>query len=102
MNSKPIALNARGTAQPPHESPRNRSSANGRVFREFDGDVSVLFVFLGALTEADSWAAAIFVDEFDAGGFECAPNHVQCRATWLADPRLKLMDGYDPNPRLAG
>jgi hypothetical protein len=40
-----------------------------RVFGDFDGDVSVLFVFLGALTEADPGATAVvLVDEFDAVG----------------------------------
>ena len=36
-------------------------------------------------------AAAVLVDEFNACGFECAPNDIQGRATRLTNPRFKLM-----------
>jgi len=40
--------------------------------------------------ECQEAPAAVLV-EFDAGGFESAPNNIQCRATRLANPGLKLM-----------
>jgi hypothetical protein len=55
-----------------------------------------------AFAQSDPWAAAVLVDEFDAGGFECAPNDIEGRPTRLTNPRLKLMHSYDAYTSLAG
>ena len=45
-------------------------------------------------------AAAILVDELDAGSFKCAPNYIERRMARLTCARFKLMDSHDPNLRL--
>jgi hypothetical protein len=45
-------------------------------------------------TKAESRDAAVLVDEFDARGFESAPNYVERCTTRLAYPRFVLMHGH--------
>jgi hypothetical protein len=53
-----------------------------------------LTLFVGTFAEANARAAAVLVDEFDACGFDCAPNDVEGRATRLtgnyAGPNRRL------------
>ena len=55
---------------------------------------ALLTLFLLAFAKADARAAAVLVDEFDACGFECAPNDIEGRATRLtgnyAGPNRRL------------
>ena len=46
---------------------------------------ALLALFLLAFAKADASPAAVLVDEFDACGFECAPNDIEGRATRLTD-----------------
>jgi hypothetical protein len=47
------------------------------------------------LSKSDAGAPAILVDELDVGSFESAPDHVEGRATWLAD-------SHDANSGMVG
>jgi hypothetical protein len=51
------------------------------------------------LAETDPRAAAVLIDELDAGGFERASNDLKCGAAWLTSCRLKLMHGHDAHAR---
>ena len=53
-----------------------------------------------ALSQPNARAAAVLVDEFDAGKFESSLQHIKCRAARVTSARLKLPDGYDANARV--
>jgi hypothetical protein len=55
-----------------------------------------------AFAKADAGPATVLVDEFDASGFEWAPNDMEDRATRLTNLRVKLMNSYNTNASLAG
>ncbi len=54
------------------------------------------------LAQAHAWAAAVFVDEFDAGGLQGASNHIESRAARLAEFGLQLMHCHDANGGMGG
>lgn len=54
------------------------------------------------VAKSDPRAAAVLVDEFDAGFFECSPDYIQGRAPGLTNSRLELMHRHDANVRLTG
>jgi hypothetical protein len=70
-----------------------RNEAHQDRSAEYSGRRGQLFGPSCSLTNTLSHtrAAAVLVDEFDACGFECAPNDIQGRATRLTNPRFKLM-----------
>ena len=57
-------------------------------------------LFLLPLSQPHSWAAAIFIDELDAGGFESAPNDFKGRTTRLTYPCFKLVHCHDAHARV--
>jgi hypothetical protein len=57
---------------------------------------------LPRLTKSHTRAAAIFIDELDAGGFQSLPNDFKCRAARLAASLFELMDSHDTDPRPIG
>ena len=62
---------------------------NGKVIRSRASSA-----FSAGLCEGGRGAATVLVNEFDAGGFECAPNDIEGRATRLtgnyAGPNRRL------------
>ena len=57
---------------------------------------------IAGLPQTDSGAAAILVDELDAGGFKSSPNDVERRASWLAAVLLELMNRHNTDARSIG
>jgi hypothetical protein len=53
-----------------------------------------------ALAETRARATAIFVDEFDAGGFKCTPYNFEGGSARFANASFKLVHCYDANARL--
>jgi hypothetical protein len=53
-----------------------------------------------ALAEAHARAPAIFVDEFDAGGFKCTPYNFEGGSARLANASFKLVHCYNAHARL--
>src|SRR6266516_2542003 len=49
------------------------------------------------LLEPHSRASAVFLNEFDAGGFQSAPNYLQSCSTRFIQSALELTDGHDAN-----
>jgi hypothetical protein len=49
------------------------------------------------VSQAHSRPSSIFVDEFNASGFESPPNNIKGCASWLTRPGFQLVHGYDPN-----
>jgi hypothetical protein len=54
---------------------------------------------LASLAEAHPAAAAVLIDEVDAGLFKRAPNDVECCMAGLTSSRFKLMHRHEANTR---
>ncbi len=52
------------------------------------------------MAEPHTGAAAICVDELDAGRFKSLPNNLKRRPAGVTRSGLQLMDGHDPDPGL--
>jgi hypothetical protein len=61
-----------------------------------------LFFLQCALAQPHPRAAAVFVDELNAGRFEGPPNDIKRRAARLTCAGFKLMHGYDADARAPG
>jgi hypothetical protein len=59
-------------------------------------DLRLFPVFMRFL-EAYAWPSAVFIDDLDAGRFKGATDHVESRASGLAEPCLQLMHCHDAN-----
>lgn len=46
------------------------------------------------LPEPNARATAVFIDEFDAGRFECEPYRLEGRTAWRPRPPLEVDDGF--------
>jgi hypothetical protein len=67
-------------------------------FRQLPQSPLKLLAFFGpALAQPYSRAAAVLVDELDAGRFKCPPNYIERCRSRLTDSSLKLMDSNNPN-----
>jgi hypothetical protein len=53
-----------------------------------------------AFPQANPWTAAIFVDEFNTGRLESAPNNVKRCTTRLTETGLELMNSHNPHMRV--
>jgi hypothetical protein len=53
-----------------------------------------------ALAEAHAGATAVFVDEFDSGGFKCTPYNFEGGSARFANASFKLVHCYDAYARL--
>ena len=63
---------------------------------------SGLGLFAVSPAQSDAWAAAVFVDEFDAGRFESPPDGVKRQPPRLVSARLKLAHRHDTDKRCFG
>jgi hypothetical protein len=61
---------------------------------------ALLSLFRLPLSQSDTRATTVLVDELDAGAFESAPNYLKGRATRLTYPRFKLVHGHDTHARV--
>ena len=52
------------------------------------------------LSQPNTGAAAVLVDELHAGRFESSLQHIKCRAARVTGARLKLPNGYDADARV--
>ena len=52
------------------------------------------------LSQPHSWASAIFINELDAGTFNCTSNHLEGGSSRFARPGLDLTHGHDADPGL--
>jgi hypothetical protein len=68
-----------------------------RYFRRCSAAPANLPFLLMPLSQPHPRAAAVLVDEFDAGAFECAANRLESSAAWLACTCFELMDGHNPH-----
>ena len=48
--------------------------------------------------ESHAGASAVFLNEFDASGFQSSPNHFQSCSARFIQLALELTDGHDANP----
>ena len=48
--------------------------------------------------ESHAGASAVFLNEFDASGFQSSPNHFQSCSARFIQFALELTDGHDANP----
>jgi len=71
------------------------------LFRKLD---ATLFygLLLPRLSKTYTGAAAVLVDEFDAGRFQRLADNLQSRATWFVLSTLELTNCDNPHARLFG
>jgi hypothetical protein len=59
-----------------------------------------LTLLLVPLSEPYPWAAAVLVDEFHAGGFQCMLNHLKCCSAGIVTSSFELPDCHYSDARL--